>query len=399
MRTILFLSLLWWLVLFFLGSEHATLSRKTSDNASMISSAWIFMHEGLGMYGHPAAEFTGGYGAAESFDKKWLLDLQDDVFFKDRHRPEQAEYLVWPNAPRPYPVGFFLVYVPMAYLAYGLDLGFKTPLWIMAFVLILLAHVGFFKFREEFLVIYSASSRKWIWFHRLILLIVYFESLQWAMEGQLEVILLWPICAFVKSLRKKELECAVQAWATAFFFHLHAVIYLPLLSFKFFSFLKNKSKRIRLKSVGVKSWPTLVIVLVMVALSMGCLLLSLKPYAGGELTSANPWFWKNLNYLLLSKQIKLFVGVSVVCGLLLYARNFEALVVFFSMIGIFILSSHLKGWYLMAILPLLLVGSERTNKKWSLIGLFIGYVFLAGTFLGNSPFEFYFIRELFNVAS
>lgn len=143
---ILFISLFWWLVLLARGSSHATVSAKWSDNVSNISTSWIFLHEGFKIYGQPISHFTEDGTLRDRLSPQWTLDLQDSQgeFFKSKYKVGQADYLVWSAAPRPYPLGSFLLFMPWAFLTYGFDLGYLIPVWSMAYFFLVLAHLGFF---------------------------------------------------------------------------------------------------------------------------------------------------------------------------------------------------------------------------------------------------------------
>jgi hypothetical protein len=378
---IISMSLVWLFILVIKGSGHATLFGKYTDNVSNISSARLFLQNGMGIYGQAAENFTAGPAKPQDFTEKWQLDLPDDVFFFDKKNQQYPIFLAWPNAPRPYPPGAFLAYMPASLLAYEADLGFLFPSYLMAFIFLLFSHIGFFR-----LLILTKEIPKQLkylkWFG---LFVVYCELIEWALHGQYQVLMFWPLVEMLIALRFKNIFRAGLMFAIAFFVHLHSVFFAPFLLAVLY---QQRSHLV----FNLKNSIIFVIAITLSLLATYTLFTSLFSYSSGNLSHANIWHWRNFANLQ-TQQILIFAaGIAWILFCFAKARELKPILIVASSVIIFLVSGNLGGWYSVAVLPLIFVGT----KKWELIGGFSGYVLITGTFLVNSPFEFYLFKALLN---
>lgn len=390
-------SLFWTSILLWRGSDHATLFAKWTDNISNITSSWIFLHNGIGIYGYGASSFTDGPAKPSDFASKWSLDLPDDVFFKDARDSTQANYLAWPNASRPYPPGAFLIFTPISLMSYQFNWGYQWPAYILAFIFLIFAHLAFLKFST---ILQDAFPEPQSTFLRscLILLRLYFylETVMWALQGQYQVCMLWPLLECFLRLKKEKYVQAIFWFSIAFFIHLHTIMYAPLIALICLRFLVDPSqRRSRIFSVNTSDLIYTSLALVMSGLALYCLIRNLAPYTSGQLSSSNPWFWKDWGSLSWQQLIPFYAGVACILGVAWKARSYLSVVSFFAVCCIFIMGSNLGAWYTIAVLPLFATTLWSKDPKWALAGNLIAHILVTGTFLANSPLEFYFLRAYF----
>jgi hypothetical protein len=393
---ILVASIFWIMILLWRGSEHATLFTKWTDNVSNLSATWIFLHEGPKIYGHGIEKFTDGPANKLDYPEKWSLDLPTDVFFKDRWITTAPDYLAWPSASRPYPPGAMMIFAPFSVLAYYFNFGFLIPSYLLAFAFLIVAHFGFFRFLELVPNFIDPSSRSQSIAMFFFCTWLYLELVHWALQGQYQICMLWPLIESFIRIKQKKIISAILWFSIAFFIHLHSIMYGPLIALITLGAIYSSVKEKKIQSLTKFEGIQILLSAVLLLFSLHCLYRNLAPYTTGQLSNANPWFWKNLAAIQISQWIPLGVGVLLVSAIQIKSRNFIALITFSSICCIFLMSSNLGAWYSIAVIPLFLTSGFVPQTRLSFIGNLIGYVLITGTFLANSPFEFYFIRAYFS---
>ncbi len=391
---VVFASLIWVAVLFARGSDHATLFTKWTDNISNITSSWIFLHHGLGIYGYGISDFTDGPAQPSDFEKRWSLDLPDDVFFKDVRDSSQANYVAWPNASRPYPPGAFLIYAPISFLTYVLNWGYQWPAYLLAFIFLIFSHFGFLKFSQILDEVFPNPQSKSIAVCLNVLrFYFYLEMIMWALQGQYQVCMVWPLLESFLRLKNQNYIQGIFWFSVAFFIHLHSIMYAPLVGLICLAlFIDPRLRRNRELKLTPGDVLLLASSIFMSGLALYCLIRNLTPYTSGQLSNSNPWFWKSWGLLTWQQLTPFFVGVIVILGTAWRAKSYLSVISFFSICCIFVMGSNLGAWYTLAVLPLLATAIWSKEPKWALAGNVIAHILVTGTFLANSPLEFYFLR-------
>ena len=351
----------------------------------------------MGIYGHGISDFTDGPAQPKDFPPNWSLDLPDDVFYRDANNPTQPNYLAWPHASRPYPPGAFLIFTPMSLMSYQLDLGYQWPGYLLAFVFLIFAHIASLKFFTLLNETFPGSNSKLFEWSLLALKIYfYLEMIYWALQGQYQVCMAWPLLECFLQLKRKRYIQGLFCFSIAFFIHLHSMMYAPLVGLICLGFLIDPSqRRNRDLSLSAKDVGLLALSIVMSGLAAYCLFRNLSPYTSGQLSSSNPWFWRSWANLTWQQLVPFLLVMVTFVGISLKARSFLTVVTFFAICCIFVLGSNLGAWYTVAVLPLFITASWSKHPRWALVGAVIAHVLITGTFLANSPFEFYFIRAYF----
>lgn len=392
------LSLIWTLLLWSLGSEHATLYTKWADNISNISSSWIFLHEGLNIYGPPVENFTTGQLPPEALSPEWKLDLTSENFFQSKYSRHPL-FLVWPYASRPYPPGAFLFQMPFSWMAYSLGWGFLIPALSIAFAFIFSIHLFTFRLFQFLRPLFPQNRPKVFFPFLLFIFFIYFESLQWALQGQYIVLILLPLLLSMERIQRKDLIGALFFVCLAFFIHLHAVVFFPLVLWAAWGLFVNHRSLKGVLQISERSQGLSAILVfvsaVMAALSFYCLFQNLFSYTSGELANSNLWNWKNLNRLTLQQLSLFFIPFLLVLVFLFKQKALGSLFTLLSLIFIFSISGHLGIWYSVSALCLFVTAKESQHPRSTLLTLFVAYVLLTGTYLNNSPFEFYFLTHFF----
>lgn len=403
----LLVSLIWLVILWWRGSDHATLFSKWTDNVSNISSAQIFLENGFSIYGRAAQDFTGGHASAA--DKKWSLDLATADFFKreagavgaeNGAGAQQVYFLAWPESPRPYPPGAFLLFSPSALLTYKFNLGFQIPVWFNALLFLFLAHLAFFRFINFFQTYFCDTSKLFRIGAAFVVITVYSELVMWALQGQYEFIIFWPLIEMIRSYKEKKCVSLIFFFALALFLHLHAVIYAPLVALSLFTMRKSVAAkdsadgRDHSSEYSRGQWLMNGVSILMLFASTYCLWKTFSPYAIHPVTRANPWNWRQWAELQSAQIMPLLLGLVLVAVFYWKSRTAMPFVVIFSAMLVFSISSHVGGWYAISLLPLIFIAVNSEKKPWALLAGFTAYTLLAGTFLVNSPFELYLLRAL-----
>lgn len=386
---------IWLMVLLARGSDHATLFSKWTDNASNISSSWIFLHHGISIYGYPITDFSGPAAQKQNYAEKWSLDLPEDVFFQDAHKSDAPDYLAWPYASRPYPPGAMMIYTPFALIAYALDMGFQIPLYLLAFFFLLMAHLAFLRGRSLLLETFDVPSKALQIFINILCLYFYLELVHWALQGQYQICMVWPLIEFLFAVKKRQPTTALWWFSIAFFIHLHTIMYAPLLGLFLLQVLLQDRKLFFSLFSGNNLWKTGPAI-IMSLFALHCLYRNLIPYSSGYLSNSNPWFWKNWGNLSTQQLVILGAAFLLVSVLSWLSRNYLGFVTICSMCFIFILASNLGAWYTLAVLPLLFTSFSANKPRLALVGNFMALVLITGTFLANSPFEFYAMKAYWN---
>jgi uncharacterized membrane protein len=391
---IFLLSGLWTALLHNLGSEHHTFAEKWKDNVSNISSAYFFKYVGLDIYKIPASKLAtpiNNENAIPPFPKSFA---EEDFYRYDNSQPL---FFTWANVPRPYPLGAWIVYSPFAWLFYGAGFSLNATTLLMAFTFYLMAHLCFFTFYNIFREsLPAAKSKVTVGLKYFVLGLCYYEFMRWSGQGQFDVFGLYFVLLTVHFYKKECYQKVLLFYGISLFFHFRALLLLGLTLLVIFRMLKPASDKNFLFNPK-----TLHITGVSVLLGLIAIIIfywNFSYLSDPSLYTNNNYSFRNLLDAKLSKQIYyLFVtwGIVLWFGL---KKKWDLMVTAASINLMFAYTPLMRGWYVLFIFPIFLLLDKRSMVfKQDIIAVTLCYIFIASTYPSQSPFDFTFFRELYEL--
>ncbi|PTL82279.1 hypothetical protein [Vitiosangium sp. GDMCC 1.1324] len=199
-----------------------------SDQVSHMSAALLLGECGTRLWSQPAGQLMRRYSTEE------LRQLPDDLrphvkpgidlFVRPGGPLDKPLVLNWPRLPRPYPPGALVLAAPTALAYHFTSLSFSSATRLLDLSYLLYAHVGFF-----FLLCWLLAGRGQPSALGLLGgLLLYSESIHWALEGFYDVALLAPLALCGHFLFQRRGLAALVCYCAAAFIHYRAYFFAPL---------------------------------------------------------------------------------------------------------------------------------------------------------------------------
>lgn len=396
------LSLGWILFIHFWGSDHHTFKTKWHDNVSNISSTLLFTVEGLNIHKSPIGSLVQPL-PYEEVVSRFHTDVESkEWFWHPQLGKDNPLFFVWPEVPRPYPVGAWLWYSPYTFMLYGLKLSMSTVTFISSFVFLLIAHLCFFLFLNEIRTnlspVLANGNRFFKFVYYFFLFILYTEFIRWSGQGQYDLIAMIPLIYFFKYFKESHLIKALFFFGVALSFHFRSLFSLGLalycgglllVSWKhYFGHAKELGKNVSLLAT---------------TLLMGACATLVFYYNSRFLTDTSIYKLNEYHYTTIGKKSwpELIAFFVFFVGLLIWFlknRLWTYFAVASTTLLILFTTPQMRGWYILFIFPIfLLLDKKAINNKHIFYACMIFYTFAASTFPNQSPFDFTFFREIYEL--
>ena len=396
---IFFGTALWTLFIHIYGSQHHTFKSKWQDNVSNLSATALFSLITFDIYKKPIQE-----SVIPLSDPKLPIPFQSDVepsqwFLHPKLGPTLPLFFVWPNVPRPYPVGAWLWYAPYSWMVYGAGVSLSAATLVMAFIFGLTAHLCFFLFFNSLSLTFQDEWReKKFSFLKVSLiflyLITYLEFIWWSGQGQYDLIAMLPLFVAIAMFHKKHYTRSIFFFAIALNFHFRVLFSLGLLLISIFHVLRVPKKN----SESIFRWNNWRWNLPSVAL--GAFAAQIFLWNSKFITDSNLFRLNEYHYRLLMQKPSWEVLVFIFIGLglplwLAYKKLWELFITISIALMIMFTSPQICGWYVLFLFPtFLLISKNSLARRTSYYAVLIFYIFSASTFMKESPFDLHIFREI-----
>lgn len=373
------------------GSQHHTFSG-AEDNISNISSAYLFRKIGLEIYKKPTQDFLTSTNELHPSYPEYAKPYQ---FFKLEGQKKPL-YLVWPNIPRPYPIGAWLWYAPSSFLVFDLDYSIREATLFTTFGSIIVAHICFFLFLNLFLVGFDFSiftyKRGIDW---IILFFCYTQFVFWSGQGQYDLIAMVPLLCMLYAYRSKNYALALFCYGVSLFFHFRGLFDLGLTLFCIYLFIKDCFEN-NFKNLSPKNYFYLISSIILALVAIVIFYWNTSHLIDGSIYYRNRYFISKLFNLEVAKIIYFLV---VTWGIVIYfalRKNWPVTLTLLTTNLVLISTPQVQDWYTMFLFPVFLI-LDRKEKFFYLDSfvLFLSYVFISSTYLNESPFSFSFIKVIY----
>lgn len=366
------------------GTQHGTFSF-WADNVSNISSARLFKSVGMDIYKNPVTVLLK---KSEKNSEVYPKDLNKDLYFQ-LPGENLPLFLVWPEVPRPYPLGAWVWYAPYSWLVFNAGWSIQQATLVSSFVFIFTAHISFFLFLNIFLSQGFASSLPVRALQHATLFFCYVSFIHWSGEGQYDLIAMIPTILMIRFYYKKQYPLALLSYGIALFFNFKPlfILGLPLLTL-------GKSAR-KIRGFKAKDWILILMSALLGFLAMLIFYWNLTYVTDSVLFGSNRYhFGKILNqsafkiaaYLILNWGVVVYFGIK---------RKWEMFVTLLSINFVLLTTPLVQDWYVLFLFPIfLLLDPMRRDYKWNLLAAFMAFLGFTSTYLRESPFKFAFFKVL-----
>lgn len=376
----------WILILHQFGSLHHTFQKKWQDNVSNFSAVQLFRFENFSVHQFPVGSLVSPL-AIEEVHPNFLTDTEETQWFTHPQLSEkQPLFFVWPEVPRPYPLGAWLTYAPFSMAVYQGGLAMHWGTFFSSWFFLFVAHLCFFLF---FLSMKDLGIPKWMF--GAFLFVLYGELIYWSGQGQYDLIAMIPLILSYRAVKEGQFQKSLVLYLLAFNFHFRALFSIGLFFAATFQSLRRWTWT--WKSLGAYG-----LCLVLGLLGSYVLFLNREFITSGEIYKLNEYHFSTL----LEKSWFEVLGFvfSFVFVLGYFGLKRQWLLFFVAAGNFFVLftSPQLREWYVMFVFPIFLaIPSRHRHVRGLFICCVIFYTLLAMFFLKRSPFELGFLRELFEV--
>ncbi len=393
-------TLFWVIFLSWFGSKHHTFKANWQDNVSNISAVQLLILEGVDIFKEPVQSFVHPLSESE-VPSRFLTDVDSvNWFWHESLGKDRPLFFVWPDVPRPYPIGAWLYYAPSSLLVYqfGLSMSFATLL--NTFLFLLIAHLCFFLIKNlvyEELKDSIRQSQFWRWCFGFFALTMYFEFIHWSGQGQYDLISMLPLIIFFKNLKSLKWKESLVFYGLALNLHFRSLFSLgSCLSVIFCSFLTGRADQ-KLWNVRNLKWYAVALGL---ALTSGFIfILNSRFLTDTSLYQHNEFHYQSLIQFQNFSTFSFLCIAMVLAGWILWQRFWQLFFWFSLAFFIFVSTPQLRSWYVMFLFPaFLLIGCSSRPKRTQQFALVSAvYVYFASFIFKQSPFEFYFLRDLYEI--
>ncbi len=379
----LVLAAFWTLFIGKFGSDHGTFDSKWGDNVSNISSAYLFLHEGLKISTRPLVEMVEPLNSS-AVAPRFKTDLRQEWwYYSKKAGVDKPLFFVTPEVPRPYPPGAWLLYLPFALLVYWLGFSFSTVALASTFVFLLIAHICFFMFyqrlnsqvpREKSLI------KGLFWF---IVFTAYSEFVMWSGQGQYDLIAMLFLFFCIDYLSAQKWPRAFLFFSLAFSFHFRSV------------FFSGALVRGLVRVKNILNWQ-IVAAAVLGSLSFYVLFTNLSFLTNVDFVNLNKYHYS----VFLAQDLLVRTVYFLVFGglIVFYLRHrlWEQLGVTLTTTLVLITTRAVRSWYTLFLFPIFLLPPREAKNQSTLFAInSLFYIFYSSLFLTESPFEFTFLREIY----
>lgn len=145
----------------------------------------------------------------------------------------------WAHNPRLYPPGDLVLVAPIAALYEWTDLSLAQANRLLIALFLVFTHIGLF-FALQLALREGGLSTPLLW---ICLLLVYSESVHWALEGFYDFSVATPLLLCVGYLRRRRALAAAVAYCAAAFIHFRALFFAPYAIYAAWMFLQDAQWR------------------------------------------------------------------------------------------------------------------------------------------------------------
>lgn len=207
------------------ASPQGDLSRGWfSDHFSHMHACRALLFGGVNLWRTPLraalAPLTPGERASLPGDLRAIAGQPNSESYRLPSSPVSKPVVAsWSHLPRPYPPGDLVAVLPAALLYELFDVSFQTASHFLIWLFVLYAHLAVFLFAK------AATARQPSALAATVL--VYFESIHWALEGFYDVAALIPLSLFGLAVARRQWLWALLAYSVGAFFHFRAFFFGP----------------------------------------------------------------------------------------------------------------------------------------------------------------------------
>jgi len=215
------------------------LSGRFTDHLSHMNSARLFTVCGTCVWRQPVDQLMRRYSVEErqqlTEELRPYATEKSELFVVPGWALDKPLLSNWPHLPRPYPPGALLVAAPAALLYHSTPLSFSGASHLLILSYLLCGHIGLFFVLRGLL---SGSAQP----QALGLLggvLLYAETVRWALEGFYDVTLLAPLALCGHYLLRRKGLAALVCYCAAAFLHFRAFFFAPLALYALFLVLRE----------------------------------------------------------------------------------------------------------------------------------------------------------------
>jgi hypothetical protein len=372
------LSFAWLILLASMKIAPATFRPELKDHISNIHSSILFWHRGIDVYKKSMQASSDGVvkpsqGYLEQFN--WRSD--EVIQLKEREGKEPL-LIVWLNIPRPYPPGLWVVLAPFAALTEAL--GKLTPLtvYVLEFFVLLCAHFCFF------IIWNSVCSHVGKIGSAVLAVVLYNEIVGWSLCSQIDAIALlifvWSLFAF----KNRDFWSFFSRFSLVSLIQFRLLFFLPLFLVK----LNRASLEELIQSLKERNLTDKFIVLLSGAglvLSAYVFLLVIDSVRF-ESAFNNPLHYSKWGEMWQGNHWLFLFLFALVVGWLVKSKDYLLLMLAIWWALFFSSMSFVRGWYVLFLLPVLLINEKRPWPAFALYAVF------ATTFFSSFPLDFWLPR-------
>lgn len=235
-------------------------SGRFSDAMSHMNAARLFTQCGTCLWRQPVEQFMRRYNLEEQRqlpeEIRALANPRFDVFVRPGWPLDKPLLLNWPFLPRPYPPGALVLAAPTALVYHFTSLSYAGATRLLNLSYLAYVHLGlFFLLRGWF----SGTGRDTT-FGLLGALLLYNESVHWALEGFYDGAVLAPLVLCGHYLQQRRGLAALVCYCAAAFLHYRAYLFAPLALYALWLVLKEERPR---WPWGARQWSALAAIVVL----------------------------------------------------------------------------------------------------------------------------------------
>lgn len=331
------------------------LSRFYSDHVSHMNGARLFARCGGCLWSQPVDQFLPHYTPEE---RRHLPDdiaphmtPESDIFVVPGWPLDKPMMINWPFLPRPYPPGSVLLAAPVALVYHFTPLSFTNANRLLYLIYLLYAHLGFLLL----LLLLRPGKSRLAPIGLLGGLLLYSESIHWAIEGFYDVALIAPCVLCGYYLRQRRGLAALLCYCVAAFIHYRAYFFAPLPVYALYLVVQEGKQQ----PWGVRQWAAVAAIVGLAGTSLYTFSLYYPLLSDARLPHNNVLRLDN-NFV----HLQLVVAGGLAMGALVYARAWMDVALLSWLAVILSLGSHTQPWHVLSpllwlVLPIWTLRDER----------------------------------------
>lgn len=372
------LSFSWLLLLALLKSSSATLRPDLKDHISNIHSSILFGYRGMDVYKKSIqASSDGVIHASPGFLEKFHWRADEVIQLKEREGKEPL-LIVWLGIPRPYPPGLWLILSPFAAVTEFLGRLAPAVVYSLVFLVLLCAHLSFFILWNTVRP-YTGKLGS-----ALIAIVLYDEIIGWSLCSQIDAIALLIFIWCLFSFKKNDFWTFFSRFSLASLVQFRVLFFLPMIFVKLGEgSLSSQIQALKNRSFIEKAGTLLC---ALGAAFSAYIFLLIIDSVRFESAFNNPLYYENWLGKWEGGQWVFLVFLALIVVWFLKLKNHLLLTLAFWWTLFFSSMPFVRGWYVLFLLPVLMLNAK---KPWPAMALYAGF---ATTFFSSFPLDLWLPR-------